>query len=196
MIAPDASPGATAAATAPGADGAATPPRPSRHDLLTIGQLAERSGLATSALRYYEKLGLLHATRTTGGQRRYIRAALRRVAFIRAAQRVGLSLDEAKVALDRLPENRAPSSEEWVGVAESWQSRIDEQIAELERLKAKLTGCIGCGCLSLSRCALYNAADRAAAAGPGARYLLTRDPSTGPEPVAGQAGAFGRQGGR
>ncbi|MFG3049886.1 redox-sensitive transcriptional activator SoxR [Kitasatospora sp. NPDC048239] len=171
MTAPDASPGAATAA------------RPSRHDLLTIGQLSERSGLATSALRYYEKLGLVHATRTTGGQRRYVRATLRRVAFVRAAQRVGLSLDEAKVALDRLPENPAPSGEEWAGVAESWRSRIDEQIAELERLKAKLSGCIGCGCLSLNRCALYNADDRAAVAGPGARYLLTRDPSTGPEPA-------------
>ncbi|MFB7378364.1 redox-sensitive transcriptional activator SoxR [Kitasatospora purpeofusca] len=157
--------------------------RPSRHDLLTIGQLSERSGLATSALRYYERLGLIHATRTTGNQRRYTRGTLRRIAFVRAAQRVGLSLDEAKVALDRLPEHRAPSGTEWDGVAQSWQSRIDEQIAELERLKAKLTGCIGCGCLSLTRCGLYNAADRAAAAGPGARYLLTRDPATGPEPA-------------
>ncbi|WP_406197476.1 redox-sensitive transcriptional activator SoxR [Kitasatospora sp. NBC_01560] len=157
---------------------------PSRHDLLTIGRLSERSGLATSALRYYEKLGLIHATRTTGGQRRYTRVTLRRIAFVRAAQRVGLSLDEARVALDRLPENRAPNGDEWDSVAGSWQSRIDEQIAELERLKAKLGGCIGCGCLSLTRCALYNAGDRAAAAGPGARYLLTRDPATGPEPAA------------
>ncbi|MFD4904788.1 redox-sensitive transcriptional activator SoxR [Kitasatospora purpeofusca] len=155
--------------------------RPGRHDLLTIGQLSERSGLATSALRYYERLGLIHATRTTGNQRRYTRGTLRRIAFVRAAQRVGLSLDEAKVALDRLPEHRAPSGREWDGVAQSWQSRIDEQIAELERLKAKLGGCIGCGCLSLTRCGLYNAADRAGATGPGARYLLTRDPATGPE---------------
>ncbi|MFI5527888.1 redox-sensitive transcriptional activator SoxR [Kitasatospora sp. NPDC051853] len=154
----------------------------SRHDLLTIGELAARSGLATSALRYYEKLGLIHAERTAGGQRRYVRATLRRVAFVRAAQRVGLSLDEARTALDRLPAERAPSTGEWSRVAESWRSRIDEQIAELERLKQKLTGCIGCGCLSLSRCALYNAGDRAAAAGPGARYLLTGDPSQGPEP--------------
>lgn len=154
----------------------------SRHDLLTIGQLAERSGMATSALRYYEKLGLLRSERTAGGQRRYSRATLRRVAFIRAAQRVGLSLDEAGTALDRLPGDRAPSSQEWSAVAESWQSRIDQQIAELEQLKRKLTGCIGCGCLSLARCALYNADDRAGATGPGARYLLTRDPAGGPEP--------------
>ncbi|MFB7908577.1 redox-sensitive transcriptional activator SoxR [Kitasatospora sp. NPDC059146] len=156
-------------------------PRPG--DLLTIGQLVARSGLAHSALRYYESLGLIHATRTAGGQRRYPRGTLRRVAFVRAAQRVGLSLDEARVALDRLPERPAPSGTEWDVVAESWRGRIDEQIAELERLKAKLTGCIGCGCLSLTRCALYNADDRAAEAGPGARYLLTRDPDSGPEPT-------------
>ncbi|MFI2610140.1 redox-sensitive transcriptional activator SoxR [Kitasatospora sp. NPDC018619] len=158
-------------------------PGPHHGDLLTIGQLADRSGLAASALRYYESLGLIQATRTSGGQRRYTRGTLRRIAFIRAAQRVGLSLDEAKVALDRLPERPAPSGTEWDRVAASWQSRIDEQIAELRLLKAKLTGCIGCGCLSLSRCALYNAADRAGEAGPGARYLLTRDPDSGPEPV-------------
>ncbi|MFD8707890.1 redox-sensitive transcriptional activator SoxR [Kitasatospora sp. NPDC059648] len=156
---------------------------PRSGDLLTIGQLAARSGLAASALRYYESLGLIHATRTSGGQRRYLRGTLRRIAFVRAAQRVGLSLDEARVALDRLPERPAPSGAEWTAVAASWQGRIDEQIAELELLKAKLTGCIGCGCLSLTRCALYNADDRAAQAGPGARYLLTRDPATGPEPA-------------
>ena len=152
---------------------------PRSGDLLTIGQLAARSGLAASALRYYESLGLIHATRTSGGQRRYLRGTLRRIAFVRAAQRVGLSLDEARVALDRLPERPAPSGAEWTAVAASWQGRIDE----LELLKAKLTGCIGCGCLSLTRCALYNADDRAAQAGPGARYLLTRDPATGPEPA-------------
>ncbi|GAA2148005.1 redox-sensitive transcriptional activator SoxR [Kitasatospora kazusensis] len=159
----------------------------SRHDLLTIGQLAERSGLATSALRYYEKVGLIHATRTAGGQRRFERASLRRVAFVRAAQRVGLSLDEARAALDRLPQDRAPSTGEWSGAAAAWQHRIDQQIEELERLKRKLTGCIGCGCLSISRCALYNTDDRAGMAGPGARYLLTREPTTGPEsrPPAG-----------
>ncbi|WP_033213005.1 redox-sensitive transcriptional activator SoxR [Kitasatospora phosalacinea] len=158
---------------------------PSRHDVLTIGQLAERSGLAASALRYYESLGLIHSTRTTGNQRRYPRAALRRIAFVRAAQQVGLSLDEARAALARLPEDRAPSSRQWDAVATAWQHRIDQQIAELQLMRAKLTGCIGCGCLSLTRCGLYNAADRAAAAGPGARYLLTRDPDTGPEPGPG-----------
>lgn len=164
---------------------------PHHSDLLTIGQLADRSGLAASALRYYESLGLIHATRTSGGQRRYTRATLRRIAFVRAAQRVGLSLDEAKVALDRLPDRPAPSRAEWDRVAESWQNRVDDQIAELQRLKEKLTGCIGCGCLSLSRCALYNAADRAGGAGPGARYLLTRDPDGGPEPLSAAADPFG-----
>jgi len=156
---------------------------PSRHDHLTIGQLAERSGLATSALRYYEKLGLIHAERTTGNQRRFARSTLRRVAFVRAAQQVGLSLDEVRTALDRLPHDRAPTNRQWNAVAGTWQARIDRQIAELELMKRKLSGCIGCGCLSLTRCALYNADDRAARTGPGARYLLTRDPSTGPEPL-------------
>ncbi|MGA5816620.1 redox-sensitive transcriptional activator SoxR [Kitasatospora sp. NPDC094028] len=166
-------------------------PGPRHSDLLTIGQLGKRSGLAASALRYYESLGLIHATRTAGGQRRYTRSTLRRIAFVRAAQRVGLSLDEARVALDRLPSRPAPSGAEWDQVASSWQTRINEQIAELERLKAKLTGCIGCGCLSLTRCALYNLDDRAGETGPGARYLLTRDPATGPEPAPPDVGSCG-----
>ncbi|BAJ27835.1 MULTISPECIES: redox-sensitive transcriptional activator SoxR [Kitasatospora] len=154
---------------------------PSRHDLLSIGQLAERSGLATSALRYYESLGLIHSTRTAGNQRRYPRVELRRIAFVRAAQQVGLSLEEARAALDRLPHDRAPSSREWDDVAVTWQQRIDQQIDELHLMRDKLTECIGCGCLSLTRCALYNAGDRAAAQGPGPCYLLTREPDSGPE---------------
>ncbi|MFJ1752668.1 redox-sensitive transcriptional activator SoxR [Kitasatospora sp. NPDC088134] len=160
---------------------------PSRHDVLTIGQLAERSGLATSALRYYESLGLIHSARTAGNQRRYPRSALRRIAFVRAAQQVGLSLEEVATALARLPEDRAPSQREWNAVAATWQHRIDRQITELQLMKAKLTGCIGCGCLSLTRCGLYNADDRAARTGPGARYLLTRDPDAGPEPGTADA---------
>ncbi|MFC8716739.1 redox-sensitive transcriptional activator SoxR [Kitasatospora sp. NPDC057198] len=158
---------------------------PSRHDALTIGQLAERSGLAASALRYYESLGLIHSTRTSGNQRRYPRSALRRIAFVRAAQQIGLSLDEARAALARLPEDRAPSTRQWDDVAAAWQHRIDRQIAELQLMKARLTDCIGCGCLSLTRCGLYNAGDLAGAAGPGARYLLPRDPDTGPGPCSG-----------
>ncbi|WP_407912579.1 redox-sensitive transcriptional activator SoxR [Kitasatospora sp. NE20-6] len=153
---------------------------PTRHDLLTIGQLAARSGLAASALRYYERLGLIHAERTAGNQRRYARTTLRRIAFVRAAQRVGLSLEEAGTALGRLPEDRAPSTAEWGAVAATWQDRINRQITELQLLKQKLAGCIGCGCLSLAHCGLYNAGDRAAAAGPGARYLLTKGPADGP----------------
>ena len=151
-----------------------------REGRLAIGELAARSGLAPSALRYYEELGLIHSERTSGGQRRYARATLRRVAFVRAAQRVGLSLEEVRTALDRLPVDRAPNATEWNAVARTWQRRIDEQIAELERLKDRLTGCIGCGCLSLRKCSLYNPRDVAGEHGPGARYLLEEDQ---PEPA-------------
>lgn len=144
---------------------------------LTIGELAARSGLAASALRYYEELGLIRSERTAGGQRRYLRTTLRRVAFIRAAQRVGLSLDEARTALDELPADRTPNAAEWARVARSWQRRIDAQIADLERLRDRLTGCIGCGCLSLTKCRLYNPDDVAAASGPGARHLLPDPPA-------------------
>ncbi len=146
------------------------------HPRLTIGELAARSGLATSALRYYEELGLIRAERTAGGQRRYPRTTLRRVAFIRAAQQVGLSLDEARSALAELPADRTPNATEWARVARSWQRRIDAQIADLQRLRNRLTGCIGCGCLSLTKCALHNPHDTAATTGPGARYLLTDPP--------------------
>jgi MerR family transcriptional regulator, redox-sensitive transcriptional activator SoxR len=147
-----------------------------KHDRLTVGEAAARSGLATSALRYYEERGLIRAERTAGGQRRYPRAVLRRLAFIRAAQRIGLSLDESAAALARLPAERAPNATEWNAVARTWERRIDQQIAELERLKSKLQGCIGCGCLSLRKCGLYNADDIAAQRGAGARYLLGDEP--------------------
>lgn len=146
------------------------------HDRLTIGELAARSGLATSALRYYEELGLIRSERTTGGQRRYPRTTLRRVAFVRAAQQVGLSLQEARQALDTLPDDRPPNAAQWARVASAWQRRIDEQIAELQRLRARLGGCIGCGCLSLRKCRLYNPDDSAAGTGAGARYLLGEEP--------------------
>jgi MerR family redox-sensitive transcriptional activator SoxR len=155
---------------------------------LTIGQLASRSGLATSALRYYEELGLIRSERTAGGQRRYARAALRRVAFVRAAQRVGLSLEEVGAALARLPEDHAPTATEWAPVARSWQHRIDDQIAELQVLRRKLGGCIGCGCLSLRTCALYNPDDVAAGNGAGARYLLGDEQ---PDPHAARHGRSG-----
>lgn len=148
-----------------------------RDGRLAIGELAARSGVAPSALRYYEEVGLIHSERTSGNQRRYPRATLRRVAFVRAAQRVGLSLEEVRAALDRLPADRAPNATEWNAVARTWQRRIDDRIAELERLKERLTGCIGCGCLSLRKCGLYNPHDIAGRSGPGARYLEEDEPT-------------------
>ncbi|MEZ5235735.1 MAG: redox-sensitive transcriptional activator SoxR [Acidimicrobiia bacterium] len=139
---------------------------------LTIGALAERAGVAPSALRFYEAEGLLHPTRTTGGQRRYPRDALRRIGFIRAAQRVGLSLEEIREALASLPDNRTPDHRDWARLSRLWRPRLDRQIALLENLRARLDGCIGCGCLSLQHCALFNPDDRAGRDGSGARFLL------------------------
>jgi MerR family redox-sensitive transcriptional activator SoxR len=139
---------------------------------LTIGALSERTGVATSALRFYEAEGLLHSARTDGGQRRYARDALRRVSFIRVAQQVGLSLGEIGDVLASLPDGRTPNQRDWERVSNSWRPRLDEQIATLERLRDKLDECIGCGCLTLKACHLYNPDDRAAAHGAGARYLL------------------------
>ena len=141
-------------------------------DLLTIGELARRAGVATSALRYYEQLGLISSRRTAGGQRRYSRATLRRVAFIRAAQTIGLSLDEVRGALARLPDERTPNKADWNKVSTTWIHRVDERIAELERLRETLNSCVGCGCLSLRTCRLYNPDDTAATRGAGARWLL------------------------
>lgn len=139
---------------------------------LTIGELADRAGVATSALRFYESRGLLQSERSEGGQRRFHRDEIRRVAFIRVAQRVGLTLEEIADALGRLPDSRTPNRSDWGRVARSWRPRLDEQIALLERLRDNLDGCIGCGCLSLTTCALYNPDDGAAALGSGPRYLL------------------------
>ena len=141
-------------------------------DALTIGELSARSGLAPSALRYYEDQGLIVSTRTGGGQRRYARSALRRVAVVQAAQRVGMSLSEVREAMAELPADRAPNAREWARLSKAWRVRLDERIAELERLRDDLSGCIGCGCLSLRRCVLYNPGDVAADRGPGARWLL------------------------
>lgn len=138
--------------------------------------MAARSGLAASALRYYEDLDLIHSERTSGGQRRYRRATLRRLAFIRAAQRIGLSLDEVRDSLADLPVDHMPSATEWNRVARTWQDRIDAQIADLQRLRSRLTDCVGCGCLSLTHCGLSNPHDAAAHRGPGARYLLGDPP--------------------
>ncbi len=141
---------------------------------LTIGQVAERSGVATSALRYYEERGLISSHRTAGNQRRYDQAMLRRVAFIRSAQRVGLRLEEIEEALATLPSDRAPTKADWARLSRSWRPRIDEQIERLERLRDKLDGCIGCGCLSLKTCALNNPDDEVAPRGPGAVFLEPR----------------------
>jgi len=144
---------------------------PSTTDPLTVGQVADRSGFAPSALRYYERLGLVAATRTRGGQRRYPRSVLRRLAFIRAARNIGLTLDEVSAALATLPEGRTPTRADWTRLSRSWRSRLDEQIAGLEALRDGLDSCIGCGCLSLRTCAFSNPADLAAGAGPGAAFL-------------------------
>ena len=139
---------------------------------LTIGALSERTGVAPSALRFYEAEGLIHSTRSGGGQRRFARETLRRVSFIRVAQQVGLTLDEIQSALQSLPDNRTPTKHDWERLAASWRPRIDHQIAMLERLRDRLTGCIGCGCLSLKICKLYNPGDQLAERGPGPHYVL------------------------
>lgn len=141
-------------------------------DLLTIGEVSRRSGVASSALRFYEQRGLIDAERAGSGHRRYRRSVLRRIAFIVFAQRVGLTLGEIGRELAELPPDRAPTRQDWSRLSNRWSSRIDQRIAELERLRAGLTECIGCGCLSLDRCRLANPGDRAATRGPGARYWL------------------------
>ena len=141
--------------------------------VLTISEVSRRSGVAASALRFYEEKGLIRSNRAGSGHRRYPRAVLRRVAFIVFAQRIGMTLDEIAAELAKLPEGRVPEGSDWAKLSASWTSRIDERIAELERLRAGLTGCIGCGCLSLGRCKLANPGDRAARLGPGPRYWVS-----------------------
>ncbi len=141
-------------------------------DLLTISEVSKRSGVAASALRFYEERGLIMSERAGSGHRRYSRPVLRRIAFIVFAQRVGLTLEEIGTELDKLPPNRAPNRRDWSRLSSQWGSRIDQRIAELERLKRGLTDCIGCGCLSLGRCQLANPGDRAAGLGPGPRYWI------------------------
>ena len=140
--------------------------------LFTIGEVAERAGLATSALRFYEERGLIRGERNDAGHRRYHADVLRRVSFIRVAQRVGLSLEEIRAALAGLPDGRTPTQRDWARLASSWRPLIDERIAMLAAMRDKLDGCIGCGCLSLDSCALSNPDDVAADRGRGPRYLL------------------------
>ncbi|MEU8000492.1 redox-sensitive transcriptional activator SoxR [Catellatospora sp. NPDC049111] len=139
---------------------------------LTIGELSARSGVAPSALRFYEERGLIHSTRTSGNQRRYERSALRRVSFIRIAQQVGVSLERIGDALKELPEGRTPTKADWTRLSVRWRSELDDRIALMERLRDTLDGCIGCGCLSLQSCRLYNPGDELAAQGSGPRKLL------------------------
>jgi MerR family transcriptional regulator, redox-sensitive transcriptional activator SoxR len=140
-------------------------------ELLTIGQVAERSGVPHTALRFYEESGLIAAERTSGNQRRYPRAVLRRLAFIRTAQRVGLSLEQIRDALTGLPNGRPPNKTDWARLSRSWQTELDARIDALQRLRDRLTSCIGCGCLSLRSCTLYNHDDELATLGAGALKL-------------------------
>jgi MerR family redox-sensitive transcriptional activator SoxR len=144
-------------------------------DLLTIGQVSARSGLAPSALRYYESLGLIASTRNAGDRRRYRRAVLRRIAVVRAAQRVGLSLQDIGAAFAKLDPDAAPTREQWARMSAKWRPVIETRIADLEKVRDDLAGCIGCGCLSLQRCRLWNSDDRLAADGSGSRRLFPDD---------------------
>ncbi len=145
---------------------------------LPISTIARRSGVAASALRYYEERGLIRSERAGLGQRRFPRSVLRRIAFIVFAQRIGLSLDEIGVELAKLPDGRTPTGDDWSALSAAWTTRIDAQIAELQRLRLGLGECIGCGCLSVERCALVNPGDRAAARGMGPRYWMGDRPES------------------
>lgn len=142
------------------------------HTDMTIGEVADRAGVATSAIRHYEARGLIRAARTSGNQRRFHRSVLRRLAVIRSGQRLGRSLDEIAEVLGHLPDDEAPTATDWAVAATAWRGRLDEQIDALTALRDQLDGCIGCGCLSLERCAIYNPADTAGALGAGPRFLL------------------------
>jgi MerR family redox-sensitive transcriptional activator SoxR len=148
-------------------------------DLLTISEVSRRSGVASSALRFYEERGLIRSERAGSGHRRFQRAVLRRIAFIVFAQRIGLSLDEIAAELARLPPNRIPDRSDWGRISSRWTRRVDERIAELQRLRDSLTACIGCGCLSLNQCQLSNPADRVGKLGPGPRYWMEDTRSRG-----------------
>lgn len=148
------------------------PPTSISTSLLPIGELARRSGVTASALRFYEDQQLLTSQRNASGRRQFARTDLRRVAFVRAAQAVGLSLDQIRAALSSLPEGRTPTPKDWSRLSSMWRPLLDQRIADMTRLRDQLTSCIGCGCLSLTKCALYNPGDVAARHGAGARYLL------------------------
>ena len=146
-----------------------------RNELLPIGAVAERTGLATSAIRFYEEQGLVHAERNAAGHRRFRRSAIRRLSFILIAQKLGYRLDEIRAQLEWLPADAAPTDSQWEELARRFRTELDERITGLQLLRDKLEGCIGCGCLSLDRCQLYNAEDRVAVNGTGPRFLLGDD---------------------
>lgn len=146
---------------------------------LSIGALAGRTGLAVSAIRYYEAQGLLRAWRNAGGQRRFERSDIRRLSFVMIAQQFGFSIAEIRSLLERLPQSRTPTKADWTRISRVFRSQLDQRIETLERLRDNLDGCIGCGCLSLKACKLYNAGDRAAAKGAGPRYLMGDRPDAG-----------------
>ena len=148
------------------------------NDGLTIGALAKRTGLAVSAIRYYEAQGLIAPWRNAGGQRRFERADLRRLSFVMIAQQFGFTLPQIKAELDRLPGGRTPTKADWARISQGFRQALDQRIETLTRLRDNLDGCIGCGCLSLENCIMYNPADRAAEKGPGPRYLMGDSPTT------------------
>ncbi|QXJ25508.1 redox-sensitive transcriptional activator SoxR [Actinomadura graeca] len=169
---------------------------------LTVGQLAERSGVAVSALHFYEAKGLISSRRTAGNQRRFARDALRRVSFIKVSQRVGIPLSDIKNALATLPEERTPTVADWARLSEAWRTDLDARISQLERLRDDLTECIGCGCLSISKCALANPYDRLGDEGPGPRRLVVPggpcghgDDAAGPRPAQDSGHGTGGEGG-
>ncbi|QLC21900.1 redox-sensitive transcriptional activator SoxR [Parasphingopyxis sp. CP4] len=143
-----------------------------KSNLLTIGDLAARTGLSVSAIRFYEDKGLVHPLRSAGGQRRFLRSDIRRLSFVLIAQQLGLSIGEIAKQLKLLPEGRAPTQRDWTRISKAIRGTIDARIAELERTRDRLDGCIGCGCLSLKKCQLYNPEDRAGLKGPGPRHLI------------------------
>jgi len=145
--------------------------------VLTIGDMARRTGLAVSAIRYYEDMGLVHPGRNAGGQRRYARSDIRRLSFVMIAQEFGFTLPQIRAELDRLPRGRAPTKSDWARISTAFRRELDAKIAGLETLRDKLDGCIGCGCLSLNACRLYNPEDRARRSGPGPRYLMGDRPN-------------------
>lgn len=151
-------------------------------DDLTIGELAARAGVATSALRFWEAEGLISSYRTSGNQRRFHRANLRRVSLIRAAQEAGLTLKEVADAIATLPHNRVPTTKDWERLSRSWRDQLEVRIAELEALRDQLTSCIGCGCLSLRTCGIFNPGDRASSLGSGPRYLMGQSSADLPQP--------------